>query len=147
MIRPYQTTDWAAICEVHDAARQDELRHSVGLAAFLTLEQTFENEGLFDGEVWVYELEGRAVGFMAINGNELTWLYVAPAHYRKGIAGILLQKAIDTTDGPIYTEVLCGNDAALAFYLHHGFEILEKKTGKLVGNEAFDAEGYYLKRG
>ncbi|MEL6191020.1 MAG: toprim domain-containing protein, partial [Bacteroidota bacterium] len=45
-IRPYQSTDWPRLCEIHDASRLDELKLSVGTEAFLTLEQTAENEGL-----------------------------------------------------------------------------------------------------
>jgi hypothetical protein len=42
-IRPYEAADWSRLCAIHDAARLDELRHSAGLAAFLTLEQTAHN--------------------------------------------------------------------------------------------------------
>ncbi len=45
-IRPYQKTDWARLCDIHDRARIDELTGSVDLSAFLTLEQSAENEGL-----------------------------------------------------------------------------------------------------
>lgn len=37
-IRPYFPSDWPRLCTIHDAARLDELRLSVGEAAFLTLE-------------------------------------------------------------------------------------------------------------
>ncbi|WP_349428666.1 hypothetical protein [Microbacterium sp. LWS13-1.2] len=64
-IRPYESRDWHAICRIHDAARLDELRGAGLLEAYLDLAATFENEGLFDDQVWVAECEGRVAGFIA----------------------------------------------------------------------------------
>ena len=52
-LRNYTPEDWDAIATIHDHARLDELRVSVGVDAFLSLEATADSEGLFDGEVWV----------------------------------------------------------------------------------------------
>jgi len=145
-IRHYKPSDWQALCQIHDQARIDELKGSVDLAAFLTLEQTYQNEGLFDREVWVCETENNVVGFVAFAENELTWLYVSPQFYRKGIGRALLQKAIERCGGNIATEVLSGNQSALQLYLSEGFEIMEVKKGQLTGNESFEAEGILLQR-
>jgi hypothetical protein len=59
-LRTYHPDDWDAIAVIHDRARLDELRSSVGVDAFLSLAATFENEGLFEGEVWV-ACEGETV--------------------------------------------------------------------------------------
>ena len=145
-IRPYTTTDWAQLCAVHDLARKGELAASGLLDAFLTLEQTAENEGLFDGRVLVYESEGLVRGFVAFADQELTWLYVDPACYRLGIGRKLLRHAIEACGGNISTEVLVGNDSALQLYLSEGFRILRRVDGKLTGNESFAASGYVLQR-
>lgn len=50
-LRNYHPEDWDAIAVIHDLARLDELKVSVGVEAFLPLEATAENEGLFEGEV------------------------------------------------------------------------------------------------
>lgn len=67
-LRPYSPGDWERLCAIHDAARVHELQAS-GLAdAFLSLEQTAENEGLFDGEVVVAVLvdrQSRPAGVLA----------------------------------------------------------------------------------
>lgn len=144
-IRPYQEADWAAISHVHDAARLDELRDSVGVAAFLSLARTAEGEGLFDGDLWVAEDDGTVAGFVALDDNEVTWLYVDPARYRRGIGRALLRHAVAAAPGPVLeTTVLVGNDAALALYLSEGFVITETKTGALVGNESFTATGHIM---
>jgi len=59
-IRAYEPADWAATARAHDAARRQELAASVGLAAFLSLADTAEEEGLFDDQLWVAVLDGEA---------------------------------------------------------------------------------------
>jgi hypothetical protein len=57
-----------------------------------------------------------------------------------------LRAAIAACDGNLTTEVLVGNEAALALYLGEGFTILRRADGKLAGHEAFAASGYVLQR-
>lgn len=146
-LRQYQPKDWNAIATIHDRARLDELKASVGVEAFLSLAETAENEELFEGEVWVACDDDIVVGFVAFVDDEVTWLYVLPDRYRQGIGRRLLRQAISliANGGSIvYTSVLSGNDAALNLYQSEGFEIIETKTGKLNGNESFPATGYTL---
>lgn len=143
-IRPYHPTDWARLCAIHDAARRHELAAAGLLDAFLTLEQTAENEGLFAGDVWVSESDGEVSGFVAFADDELTWLYVDPARYGQGIGRSLLRHALAACAGTLGTEVLLGNERALALYLSEGFEIVRRADGKLAGNEGFAASGWVL---
>jgi ribosomal protein S18 acetylase RimI-like enzyme len=144
-LRPYSPIDWDQLCAIHDAARVQELELSGLSAAYLTLAQTAENEGLFDGELFVAEDHVGVCGFAAIADGELTWLYVAPSRYKQGIGRRLLRHAIKAAKGDISTEVLVGNEPALALYLSEGFKIVRRVDGKLAGNESFAASGYELK--
>lgn len=143
-IRRYQPSDWPDIAEVHDAARLDELRASVGVDAFLSLAQTAESEGLFEGELWVAQRDSKVIGFVAFTPEELTWLYVAPAQYRQGVGRSLLAHALSRCAAVFSTEVLAGNDAALGLYLASGFRIARRVDGRLTGNDAFAASGDVL---
>lgn len=143
-IRSYSSEDWDAIAAIHDRARLDELRLSVGVEAFLSLAATAENEDLFAGEVWVAHDDATIVGFVAFVDDEVTWLYVSPNYYRQGIGRQLLQKAISRCGKIVHTSVLAGNDAALKLYLSEGFQIVETRSGKLNGNESFPATGHIL---
>ena len=145
-IRPHADADFAAIARIHDLARLDELRDSVGVEAFLTLAQTAESEGLFDGWLCVAEVDGVVAGFVAFDSDEVTWLYVDPQRYRQGIGRALLRHAVDTAGGRMKVTVLDGNEAALALYLSEGFTITQTKTGALVGNEDFAATGHLMHR-
>jgi ribosomal protein S18 acetylase RimI-like enzyme len=143
-IRPYATEDWNRVCQIHDAARKDELA-AAGLApAFLTLEQTAENEGFLDYTLRVAEADGRVVGFVAFTDEELAWLYVDPAEYGKGVGTALIQAALRETGSPMSAEVLVGNDAALAVYRRAGFEVTGIQNGVMPGNESFHVSATVL---
>lgn len=145
-IRPYAPSDWPRVCAIHDAARLDELRLSVGEAAFLTLERAFEDEGLFDGRVDVAEIAGDLAGFVAHTDDELGWLYVDPALSGRGIGRALLRHAIANAGTPLRTEVLEGNEPVLLLYLSEGFAVEKRVEGRLEGHETFAASGFLLVR-
>lgn len=110
----------------------------------MNLEQTAENEELFEGLVLVVEDKVDRLGFIAISDNEITWLYVSPAHQRQGVARLLVRAALESATGPVSLDVLIGNDAALNLYLSEGFEVVKQVNGKLAGNEGFAASGLVL---
>ncbi|MDQ5873787.1 MAG: GNAT family N-acetyltransferase [Actinomycetota bacterium] len=143
-IRPYEATDWDAIARIHDLARLEELRRSVGVEAFLSLEETAEREGLFAGEVLVALSDGAIAGFGTLDADEVTWLYVDPNRARTGIGRSLLRHLIERGGDRIEASVLAGNDPAILLYESEGFVIQETKTGRLVGNEAFHATGHVM---
>jgi ribosomal protein S18 acetylase RimI-like enzyme len=145
-IRKYQAEDWPELCRIHDAARLDELGETPGAAAFLPLADTAESEGLFAANLDVLVEHDRILGFVAYSESELTWLYVAPERYREGTGRKLLRHAIAHSGAVFETQVLVGNEAALALYLAEGFRILARKDGKLEGNDDFPASAYLLRR-
>ena len=136
-VRPFQPADWARVCEIHDSARRDELAAADLEAAYLTLEQTAENEGFHDYAIRVAVVDDEVVGFVAFTGEELAWLYVDPARYRRGVGTALIRAALAETKAPMTAEVLDGNSAAIATYLNAGFEIIGSDEGWMPGNESF----------
>lgn len=143
-VRAYEASDWDAVARIHDAARLDELGASVGVEAFLDLATTYESEGLFDGDVWVAELDGEVAGFIAFSDDEVTWTYVDPAAYRRGVGRALLRHVLARATAPVELTVLDGNDAARTLYESEGFALQQTRTGALVGNEAFTATGHIM---
>lgn len=144
VIRPYAQADWPRLCLIHDAARLDELRPTVGEAAFLPLAQAADNEGLFDGRVDVAAVDGVVEGFIAFTDDEITWIYVNPLLYRRGIGRALVRHALAGAGPVVRLEVLEGNDAALRFYLAEGFRVVQRSEGRLAGNETFAAVGLVM---
>ena len=145
-VRPYESTDWSRLCEIHDASRLDELALTVGTDAFLTLEQTADNEGLFDNKLFVAEVDNVVQGFIAYRDEELAWLYVDPRFYRKGVGRALVQHAVANSAPKMEIELLEGNTPALELYLSEGFKVIKRVEGQLVGNEEFAAAGLVLRR-
>ncbi len=136
-IRHYTPADWERVCEIHDAARRDELAAAGLDAAYLTLAQTAENEGFHEYEIRVAEVNGRVQGFVAFTQDELAWLYVDPAAYGQGVGTSLALAALSEVSAPMSAEVLDGNDAAIALYRKVGFELVGQEHGVMPGNESF----------
>lgn len=145
-IRSYESTDWFRLCEIHDASRLDELRLTVGTHAFLTLEQTANNEGLFDDKLFVAEVDNVVQGFVAYSDEELAWLYVDPKFYRKGVGCALVRQAVADSEPTMRIEMLEGNTPALELYLSEGFKVIKRIEGRLEGSENFAAVGLVLSR-
>ncbi|MEP4197996.1 MAG: GNAT family N-acetyltransferase [Aliishimia sp.] len=146
-LRAYDPSDWHRLCALHDAARKDELAYTVGVAAFRSLEDTFEDEGLFDADLVVAEQDGIVAGFAAFDETELSWLYVDPALSRRGIGRTLLRHAMGRSNGTIQIDLLEGNIPTQALYEAEGFVITDRRQGNLVGNESFPATGLVLRHG
>lgn len=145
-IRSYEPKDWPRLCEIHDASRLDELSLTVGADAFLSLEKTADNEGLFEGKLFVAEVDHVVQGFVAYRNEELAWLYVHPKFYRKGVGRALVHYAVADSAPTIEIELLEGNTPALELYLSEGFKVVQRIKGRLEGNEGFAAVGLVLRR-
>lgn len=139
IIRPYAASDWNRVCEIHDAARRDELAAAKLEEAYLTLAETAGNEGFHDYMIRVAEIGTTVVGFVAFTSEELAWLYVDPGLYGRGIGTALIRAALDETQAPLGAEVLAGNDAAVALYEKNGFTVTGHAQGRMPGNERFVA--------
>jgi putative acetyltransferase len=74
-------------------------------------------------DLWVAEIDGRPAAFMAIAGDFIDQLFVAPEHQRRGLGGALLAHArgLSPTGLRLYTFQFNGN--ARAFYEKRGFVV------------------------
>ena len=144
-IRPYTPNDWNRVCEIHDAARLDELAAAGLIAAYLTLSETAENEGFHSYTIRVAEIEDRVLGFVAFTNEELAWLYVDPASYSRGIGASLIQAALRETKASLSAQVLDGNEAAISVYKKAGFKVVSHAQGRMPGNESFSVSVTELK--
>ena len=79
------------------------------------------------GQVFVAELDGRAVGFSAIlieEGHlELDGLFVEPEHWRRGIGASLVDVAVHEARRHGLSMMVIANSAAQGFYEKCGFTI------------------------
>ena len=141
IIRPYRPEDFPSIERVHDRARRVELRYAGLEDAFLPLRIAAEREDLFAYPgLFVAELGGKITGFAACTQEELAWLYVDPAHFRKGVGRTLAEHALQRFPGIRHVEVLSGNAPAQALYARLGFVTAATERGRMPGNEAFSVQ-------
>ena len=140
-IRPYRPEDFPGIERVHERARRVELRYAGLEDAFLPLRIAAEREDLFAYPgLFVAELGGEIAGFAACTQEELAWLYVDPAHARKGVGRALAEHALQRFPGIRRVEVLSGNAPAQALYARLGFVTAATERGRMPGNEAFSVQ-------
>jgi ribosomal protein S18 acetylase RimI-like enzyme len=130
MIRAATVEDARAIAEVHVASWRAGYRGLVDDAVLASLSvderAAMWETILTDGETVVLVAAGDPIaGFVAFNPDEaeIGALYVVPARFRTGVGTALLAAADEHLDGKpeLVLWVLEGNDAARAFYEHHGY--------------------------
>jgi len=83
-------------------------------------------EGLDRFEVWVAEVHGDVVAYVAFEPGNLDQLYVAPAHQGVGIGSTLVQLAKDRSGPPLRLWAFQRNSAARRFYERHGMATLNR---------------------
>ncbi len=132
-IRPYQTQDWPSICQIHDAARPDELIGSCDPHAFVPLEKDQEVAHLKLCQKMVAVLDENVVGFIGVHEGYLGWLYIHPAHYEQGFGRKLLQSSLKLISGKAWTIVLAGNIRAINLYKSEGFIEVNKYESNNAG--------------
>lgn len=127
--RPAGAADAAAIAAVYSP--------SFRLLTFLPMLHTVEEDRAFietvilgECEVTVAEREGRVVGFLALQGEEVRLLHVHPDIIGSGAGGLLLEGA--QRSGTAALELWCfqANVKARRFYERHGFRPIRFTGGQ-----------------
>lgn len=146
-IRPYISSDYNYICEIHDAARKAELSLSLLDAAFLPFSLASERENFFEyPHIDVAIVNNVITAFSAYTDDELAWLYVSPSMMRKGIGRKLVVRALETEPGIKHIEVLYGNEPARKLYESMGFYVQKTEEGIMPGNETYHVKVYIMCR-
>jgi GNAT superfamily N-acetyltransferase len=125
VIRRATRDDAAAVSRVFVAAR-DEMTYLPRIAD--------EHRPLLGGwfidrdEIWLAE-DGEVVGFLGLNGDVVTHLYVSPTRQSRGIGTELLDHAKTLRPDRLELWVFQKNDGARRFYERHGFGLVRLTEG------------------
>lgn len=131
MIRKYRDQDLDDLLAAWASA--SEIAHPFLTQEFLDLErQNIPNLYLPNAETWVFEDEGRVVGFVALLGNEVGAIFVNPNQQRRGVGRQLMDKAKELR-GELVVEVFKANTMGRAFYAKYGFTPIEEKVHEQTG--------------
>jgi len=134
-IRPYRDTDWAAVRDIYDLAKPDEMRGVVDASVIPRLEADPDMMALFRGsEIFVAERSERIVGFGGSRGNFITWLFVHLEYRRQGAAQALVRALLARLSGTITLNVATTNVAAYNLYKRLGFTVECEFIGQFNGH-------------
>lgn len=81
----------------------------------------FKNVVLLENQIWVYEKGGIPQGFIALQGELIDRLYVAPSAHRCGIGSALLAHARQLQPRHLWLFTHMGNSMARSFYEKNHF--------------------------
>ena len=81
--------------------------------------------------VWVALVDGEIAGYLSLDGDCVTGLYVAPEQQGQGIGAGLLNIAKGEAPKGLSLFVFEANTGAIRFYERHGFETLARTGGKV----------------
>ena len=110
-------------------------RRSFGTLSFLPSLHTKEEDLVFFGaaveeqEVWVWDEDGRILGFAALGDTMLNHLYVDASEQARGIGAALLAHAKVRRDQGFRLWTFQQNANARRFYENRGFHAVEMTDG------------------
>ena len=131
MIRPYDPKDLDQLLDAWRSA--SEVGHPFLDEAFFAKERKAIAEVYMpNAETWVYETDGKVVGFIALAGDEIGGLFVHADYHGKGLGKALVDHA-RTVRAHLFLKVFEKNEVGRAFYKRYGFE--------KVGEEMFEDVG------
>jgi GNAT superfamily N-acetyltransferase len=92
-------------------------------------------------ELWVFEEQGRILGFAGVSGGELTHLYTDPPAQKRGVGRTLLDHVKTLQPDGLELWVFQKNEGARRFYERHGFQLVRLTDG--AGNMEQEPDALY----
>lgn len=128
-IREYNTQDWPEILLLFSAAKRDELKGAVDPNQIVGLEDDKVLLNSFhESNIFVAENSQGIIGCVGNKENLISFLFVDPRYYRKGIASGMLKFILAKCKNP-WLITAKNNTPAISLYKSFGFSIVEEFTG------------------
>lgn len=130
MIRKYKDEDTDAL--VLSWRKASELAHPFLPEEFLQ-QEAYNVQNVYPAlaEIWVTEIDGAVVGFIALVENEIGGLFLDPLYHGRGLGRAMVDKAI-AEKGDLSVEVFAANEIGRRFYDAYGF----RETAQFVHDES-----------
>jgi len=123
VIREYKPKDFDVVTILWRIAREKsvpEFQREKG-HFFYEDQEYFQNKILERAQVWVTEMKGYPVAFMAMENDFIDQLYIHPDYWRQGIGKMLLDFAKERFPDHLWLYTLQVNVNARAFYEKNDF--------------------------
>jgi GNAT superfamily N-acetyltransferase len=140
-LRPAEPKDADAIADVFLAARNASMPYLPDLHSDEETRSWVRDFVLARDEVWVAAVGDRIDGFLALNGDVLDHLYVAPRLHGSGIGSALFAKAKQLRPQGFRLWVFQRNMQARGFYEARGMRVVEFTDG--ARNEEREPDALY----
>jgi ribosomal protein S18 acetylase RimI-like enzyme len=141
LLRRARGSDATAIAAVHLAARREAMPYLPALHTEDDVRSWMATHLLPEAVVWVAEIDGELAGYMALRGDDLEHLYVAPRCQGRGIGSALLDKAKALSPRRLQLYAFQRNVRAREFYEARGFVAVAFSDG--AGNEEREPDVLY----
>lgn len=122
-IRPYIPADFDTVTQLWRLAREVTFPEFIVAKGHTFAEDCayFQNVILKENDVYVADVDGMAVAFMAIKDDFIDQLYVSPDHQRQGIGAALIIYARTLSPEKLWLYTFQSNTNGRAFYEKNGF--------------------------
>jgi len=130
LIRPYKSEDFEAVTTLWRRARErafPDFQRRKG-HTFEEDQAYFRDVVLIENHIWVVEMDGQPVAFMAIRDDFIDQLYVHPGYQRLGLGESLLAKARELSPRHLWLYTLQINTGGRVFYEKNGFRAVKFGT-------------------
>lgn len=87
-------------------------------------------------KVYVYEKQGKVVGFYALTSSTLAALFVAPDAQAKGVGKCLLSHA-KAQQKALTLTVFAANEPSIGFYMSQGFKVASEQLNEHTGHREY----------
>jgi len=129
-VRSYLSSDLPELVTLWHAGKREAFPY-VAVQQQYTLEDDtvhFREVIAKECEVWLAEIGGHIVGLLALKSDLIDQLFVHVDAQRQGIGTVLLERAKQLSPSGLRAYTFQKNQAARAFFEHHGFRVVS--TGK-----------------
>ena len=124
MIRKYKEIEIPILMDIWEAATSQA--HPFLLVEFNQMvKQMMIEKYMPDSDTWIYEEQGKILGFISMMDNEIGGLFVDPKAQAKGIGRSLVDH-MNTFHKVLEVEVFKENKIGLPFYQKTGFSIINE---------------------
>lgn len=132
MIREYKNSDFQDLINAWLAA--SKLAHPFLSQDFLDQEIiNIRDIYLPNADTYVFEKDGKVIGFIALIGNEVGAIFLDPTFHGQGIGKAMMDHATNIR-GWLELDVFKENKVGQRFYFGYGFQVVKEHMHEDTGN-------------